>query len=202
MLSDWEWWTGCNNHNQFKFYIISTGSTIRLPSKLNTGMQPLLRTALNSLKSTFGCCVTFLGTFNPALWAACGITFPAAELCPSTLLSTNQSSGPTTSSLVQPLLQPHLITQQVLYIPQILFCCSFFQHSLLHTIEIVTHRMLNHHTCIYSYDIGSLNTCSMLLTIDYWVQYTFTYLFFFLHMWQFINASMPFCAGAHTCNTT
>ena len=63
------------------------------------------QTALDYLKSTIGCCVTLYSTIfpnatNPVLWLACSIPFPAAELCPSTLLSSNQSSGPTASSSV------------------------------------------------------------------------------------------------------
>ena len=53
--------------------------------------------ALNTFETTSGCCVqyfnaTFPNATNPALWSACGISFP--ESCPSTvLLDTNQSGG-------------------------------------------------------------------------------------------------------------
>ena len=60
------------------------------------------QTALDYLKSTVGCCMTVYSpsSTNPAFWLACGLPFPVAELCPSTLLSTNQYLGPTASSSV------------------------------------------------------------------------------------------------------
>lgn len=71
-----------------------------LQQNFTQGCTHTCQTALNNVKSTIGCCVNLYNSFpnatNPALWSACGISFPSAELCPSTLLSTNRSSGPTT----------------------------------------------------------------------------------------------------------
>ena len=66
------------------------------------GCTQTCQTALNTFKTRVGCCVkyfnatvsgpTFPKATNPALWSACGISFP--ESCQSTVLSdTNQPDG-------------------------------------------------------------------------------------------------------------